>query len=591
MVAAIEGLHSANFRLPNPPAFLLPLVVVVAFWSGQRPGLLAAAVAVLYNLYHFSTPGRFGHYTRDDLVRVLVWAVTIPGTALLVGWLRDRLERAEHAALVASEQRFSKAFDASPLAMAVIGLDGDRVLQANQAFLTLLRLPSDALPTQTFSQMLVKGGDRSGPHDGQAWQEEMVLRTSAGSEVTTLASFEHIELRAQPCLLGFFYDITERRRLEENLRQAQKMEAMGRLAGGIAHDFNNLLTVINTDALLLQRSVRPAEERAELAKEILEAGERAVGLTGQLLAFSRKQPLRLQILSLNEVVTRAMPLVKRLLPAHVEVLTSLDPRLHSVLADRTQMDQVLLNLVTNARDAMPSGGRLCVTTANVQAAGAQRVRLSVSDTGVGIDPAAQPHVFEPFFTTRASGKGTGLGLATVYSVLRQTGGDVTVDSTLGRGSTFHVLLPSAGEGVAGAAPSEAAGPSTPGMGETILLAEDEPAVRVVVARTLRSSGYQVLEAGDGAEGVAVAQAHAGPIDLLLTDVVMPGMSGRQLAAQLVGMRPEMRVLYMSGHTNDPVLDAAASKLSVSLLSKPFTPERLEEAVREALQQTKPALLP
>ncbi len=583
VIALLEGLRVAGFRVPNPPALLLPLVVLTAFWSGLPAGLSAAAVVVLYDLFAFSIPGQLGQYTRDDLWRVVIWALTTPGTAWGVGWLRSRLERVEQAALEASEERFSKVFGASPLAMAVISLDQEQVLHANDALLGLLGWPPGVRLTTPFSSLVVRDPAAPRPDSPVAWRAETVLRAADGRAVTTLASFERIEFEGQTCLLGFFYDLSERLRLEENLRQAQKMEAIGRLAGGIAHDFNNLLTVINGNAaMLVAPAGASAEDQAASAKDILDAGERAAALTRELLAFSRKQPLRLASLSLNDVVASAAPLLRRLLPANVELDVAPADGLDLVSADRSQLDQVLLNLVTNARDAMPGGGRVTIATSNVEHGGAPFACLAVTDTGTGIDAAARPHLFEPFFTTRPHGKGTGLGLATVYAVVNRARGELEVHSELGRGSTFRVLLPRA-SAPADAAPVSAAVPLEPGGGgQTILVAEDEPAVRAVAVRTLRAKGYAVLEAGDGTAALAVAAAHAGPIHLLLSDVMMPSMNGRQLAVALRALRPGLRVLFMSGHVDDAELNASVSENTESVLPKPFTPEVLGRAVREAL---------
>jgi PAS domain S-box-containing protein len=398
-----------------------------------------------------------------------------------------------------------------------------------------------------------------------------------------------------PRLAGTVRDVTRRRAaeearaaLEEQLRQAQKMEAVGRLAGGIAHDFNNLLTVINGYAEVLLGDLPPTDPRRGGAEAVKDAGERAARLTRQLLAFGRRQVLAPVVLSLNDVVASAEPMLRRLIGEDVALAAALDPRLPPVKADPGQVEQVLMNLVLNAREAMPTGGRVAVATRAVEvgpghpAAGELAAdwyaELAVSDTGAGMPAEVRARVFEPFFTTK--GKGTGLGLATVFGVVKQSGGHVLVESAVGAGTTFRVLLPA----VAGSAPGPAAEPAAgPARGaETVLLVEDEKGVRRIARLALEGAGYAVLEAADGPAAVAAAAAHPGPVDLLLTDVVMPGMGGRQLAEAVRRARPGVRVLYMSGYTDDAVLRHGVGDGTDAFLQKPFTPRALAEKVRAVL---------
>jgi two-component system, cell cycle sensor histidine kinase and response regulator CckA len=380
-------------------------------------------------------------------------------------------------------------------------------------------------------------------------------------------------------LIGTVQDITDRRRLEEQLVQSQKMEAIGRLAGGIAHDFNNLLTAIIGYADLLARRVKETPRLLNNVQEILEAAERAAGLTRQLLAFSRKQVLQPRVLSLNVAVADMQTMLRRLIGEDVQLVAALDPALGQARADPSQLEQVILNLAVNARDAMPQGGRLTLETANAELEDGRYVSLSVSDTGVGMDAEVRKHLFEPFFTTKGPGKGTGLGLATVYGIVAQSGGSILVESEPGRGTTFKVFLPRVDEPLASHAGPEALPPA--GGTETVLVAEDEDGVRSLICEILGELGYDVREAARP-EAAIKAFSAGGEVHLLLTDVVMPGMNGPQLAARLAALRPGLRVLYMSGYTGDSVALQGVLEQGTHLLQKPFTPDALARKVREVL---------
>ncbi len=381
-------------------------------------------------------------------------------------------------------------------------------------------------------------------------------------------------------------------RTEHQLLQAQKMEAVGRLAGGVAHDFNNLLTVIGGRSELLLQRLRPGEPLRRHAELIEKTAKRAATLTQQLLAFSRKQMLQPKVLDLNAVVADTSKILRRLIGEDIELVMVTDPALGRVEADPGQLAQVILNLAVNARDAMPRGGRLILKTANVELddgfvrhhAGGRsgsHVMLEVSDTGIGMDAETRSHLFEPFFTTKGPGEGTGLGLATVYGIVKQSGGYVEVQSEPGRGTTFKIYLPRVEE-VAGSLDAGPAAQDVPSGLETVLLVEDEEDVRDLAREILEMSGYTVLEARHGREALAVNDRHAGPIHLLLTDVVMPEMGGRALADHLGPRRPEMRALYMSGYTGDALGRHGVLEANVALLRKPFTPEVLARRVREVL---------
>ncbi len=384
--------------------------------------------------------------------------------------------------------------------------------------------------------------------------------------------------------------MTERKRLEHQLVQAQKMEAVGRLAGGIAHDFNNQLTVVLGRSEMLLERLPPEDPRRRPAQLIRETAERAAGLTRQLLAFSRKQVLEPKVLDLNQVVGGMEKMLRRLIGEDVELTLAPGAGLGAVSADPGQLEQVVMNLAVNARDAMPQGGRLLLRTANAEldttacrrhadAAPGRYVMLEVTDTGVGMDAATQARIFEPFFTTKEAGKGTGLGLATVFGIVKQSNGHIWVYSEPGHGTTFKVLLPRI-EGEADGAPAETAAARR--GSETILLAEDEPELRALVAEHLEARGYTVLAAATPEEALGLARAHAGPIHLLLTDVVMPGLSGRALSEQFRAERPEARVLYMSGYTDEIIGHHGLLEAGTALLQKPFTGNALALKVREVL---------
>ncbi len=383
----------------------------------------------------------------------------------------------------------------------------------------------------------------------------------------------------------------ERRRLEEQFQQSQKMEAIGHLAGGIAHDFNNLLTAITGYSdLVLSRLHEDDPVRRDI-EEIKSAGERAAGLTRQLLAFGRRQIIAPRVLDLNGIVAGIDSLLERVIGEDIERVAVLAPDLGHVKVDPGQIEQVIMNLAVNARDAMPKGGKLTIETANVELdrAYARRhvsvqpgpyVMLAVSDNGCGMDQATKDRLFEPFFTTKEVGKGTGLGLATVYGIVKQHRGNIWVYSEPGQGATFKVYLPRVEE-TADILVPERRGP-VQGGSETVLVVEDEPVVRRLVCDILEGLGYTVLEAGQGDEALEVCRRHQGPVSLLVTDVVMPGMSGNELAQRLVESLPRLKVLFLSGYTSNTIVHHGILQEGVAFLQKPFTPEALAREVREIL---------
>jgi len=398
--------------------------------------------------------------------------------------------------------------------------------------------------------------------------------------------------------IGALVDITERKLLEDELRQAQKMEAVGRLAGGVAHDFNNLLTVIKGYAELLGNEPGDTGTYQRNLEQIRKAADRAAALTRQLLAFSRRQVLALEAVNLGEVVANLQELLQRLLGEDVELATQYGETLGQVRADRGQIEQVLMNLAINARDAMPQGGKLAITTANIDLAKpvssgrftvmpGEYVVLTVTDSGSGMDDETQSHIFEPFFTTKEQGKGTGLGLSTVYGIVKQSGGYIWVSSEVGKGTSFKIYLPRMFESTETAAahvPVKEVVGATGAESNTLLLVEDEAGIRELTSELLAGWGYEVLVARNGVEALEISGKHRGAIDLMVTDVVMPHMNGRDLAERMRQMRPEMKVIYMSGYTDNLVLQGGMVEEGSDFIQKPFSADTLAKRVRAALQK-------
>jgi PAS domain S-box-containing protein len=430
---------------------------------------------------------------------------------------------------------------------------------------------------------------------GEAWTGEFSVQGKSGKAFPALLTTSPVRDQSGR-VLGFVQvsiDLTERRNLEEQFRQSQKMDAVGRLAGGIAHDFNNLLTVIRLNTEIIMEGLGPTDPRADDVKQIRSAAERASSLTRQLLAFSRKQILQPRVLDMNSVVANVEPMLRRLIGEDVSITANCGARGY-VVADPGQLDQVLVNLVVNARDAMPQGGRITIETRNIDldetyssehapVVPGRFVMLAVSDTGVGMTKDTKEHAFDPFFTTKEAGKGTGLGLATVYGIVKQSGGYVWIYSEPGHGTTLKLYFPEV-SAVAAFTGSEPRTPSPEAQrgSETILLVEDEDAVRGLTLRILEKQGYRVIAAQHGREAMEIASKEQGHIHLVLTDVVMPGMNGRGLVERLSGIRPRIKSLYMSGYTDDDIIRRGFIEPSKSFLQKPFTSDSLLQTVRKVL---------
>ncbi len=507
---------------------------------------------------------------------------------------RKRME----AEIRESEERYRLLFERNLAGVYRSTPDG-RLLECNRAFAKMMGFASpaeamghpgaayhtDRKAREQFLERLRR--------EGSLVNDENQVRRKDGSLIWIVENVSLIsDGDGEEILLGTVFDMTERRRLEEQLLQSQKMEAVGRLAGGIAHDFNNLLTAISGYSELLLTQLPEGDPRRESAEEIRQAGSRAAALTRQLLAFSRRQVLEPRVLDLNAVISGMERMLRRVIGEDVELTTALELELWRSKADPGQIEQAILNLVVNARDAMPRGGRLTVETANVELdekfAGlyatvhpGPHVMLAVSDTGVGMDAELQARLFEPFFTTKERGKGTGLGLSTTYGIVKQSGGSIWVYSEPGHGTTFKIYLPRCEEPLED--PVLPAPRTAPAAGtESVLLVEDEPEVRRLVEKLLGLKGYKVLSAASPAEAIAVSRRHEAPIDLLLTDVIMPGMNGRELARILAETRPRMKVLYMSGYTDAAISQQGILAPGTAFLSKPFTPDVLARKVREVI---------
>jgi PAS domain S-box-containing protein len=420
---------------------------------------------------------------------------------------------------------------------------------------------------------------------------EADLVSKDGTSTPHLFTGTMVTLDDRRCAVGAAIDVVERRRLEQQLRQSQKMEAVGQLAGGVAHDFNNVLTVVLSNSELLLRAMGPQDPRREELQDIREAAHRAASLTRQLLAFSRKQVLKPQVLNLNEVVVNVEKMLRRLIGEDIELVTMFEPQLWAAEADPGQIEQIVMNLAVNARDAMPDGGKLSIETGNVELdetfarshypiVPGRYVMVAMCDTGEGMDAETRSRIFEPFFTTKKLGKGTGLGLSTVYGIVKQSGGYIWAYSEEGLGTTFKIYFPRVEREAESLEPASVA-PDPVSGSETVLLVEDNESVRTLARRILENEGYEVIEAHNAAQALLSGGRHEGRIDLLLTDLVMPEISGRELAEKMSGLRPEARVLFVSG------LESGPWSAGAGFLQKPFTPDSLARKVREVLDGAQP----
>jgi two-component system, cell cycle sensor histidine kinase and response regulator CckA len=519
---------------------------------------------------------------------------------------RDITERLMAEEATRSAEEYRNLFRLANDPILIIDPEGEIVIDVNEKAcetygigrssfigLSMIELSRDsARGEQQLQALLANEGNR---------EFETVQMRADGMPLHLLVHSAIIEYQGRKAILSINRDITKRKLAEEALRQSeerlfqsQRIEAVGRLAGGIAHDFNNLLTVINGYSYLTLTHRSLNEQLRPNVEQIKKAGERAASLTRQLLAFSRKQVLQPKVIDLNTLIQDTGKMLSCLIGEDIELHTELASEIGNIKADRGQIEQVIVNLVVNARDAMPGGGKLTIQTASVlpgegepEASPGPYIMLAISDTGAGISEETRPKIFEPFFTTKEAGKGTGLGLATVYGIIKQSGGHILVSSTVGQGTIFKIYLPQVSD------EAELLVIDTPikekaQAGETILLVEDEDIVREITLRTLEIMGYKVLKACNGGQALQVCAEYKEDIHLLLTDVVMPGINGRVLADQLSITRPQMRILFMSGYTDDATLHKGVLQKGTNFLGKPFTPESLTRKVREVLELAKTA---
>ncbi|MBZ5721663.1 MAG: response regulator [Acidobacteriia bacterium] len=578
-------------------------IMVSAWYGGWKPGLVATSFALTVSTY-FSLEGAQSNADyRKAIIHLTLFAVV----ALLICWFNAALRSAQEG-LLRSEINFRSLVTNAPYGICRCDSTGI-VLGVNPAFVTELGYES--------ASELVGHNLANLYADSQQWfhladyfrsllpfqglTAEWVRKD--GSPTAVRLSGRAIRGEGNAIFFELFSeDVSERRTLEQQLRQAQKMEAIGRLAGGIAHDFNNLLMVISGYCEFLLDRIGSNPELRGPAQEIANAAERATSLTRQLLAFSRKQMLAPKVLDLNAVVTENLKMLTRLIGEDIDLVMVPGTDIGAVKADPGQVEQVIMNLAVNARDAMPHGGKLTIETANVEldenyarlhapAVPGEYVMLAISDTGTGMDTDTQSHIFEPFFSTKGA-KGTGLGLSMVYGIVKQSGGYVWVYSEPGKGSTFKIYLPrvdAAGEAMVALAP--AASVSAVQGHETILLVEDEANLRQLAQHYLENQGYTVLAASDAAAAIQLSNHQSGPIHLLLTDVIMPGMNGRELAQRIASVRPDTKVLYMSGYTENAIGHNGTLDAGIILLQKPFTLPALRTKVREVLDTPLPQEVP
>ena len=516
------------------------------------------------------------------------------GKLVMRGLFLDVTERKQaEEKLLGSEQRLHTTVNAAPVVLFALDPAGVFTFSAGKGLQDMGLRPGEVVGRSVFD--LYRDTPETLDH---------ARRALSGEEFTAIDDLPQLqriyETRWAPArdsagnpsgVIGVATDITERVQLQEQLRSMQQLEAIGRLAGGIAHDFNNLMNIVLGHAELLSAETDLTERMKNGLDQVRRAAQRAASLTHQLLAFSRKQVLQPKVLNLNEIVADVQKMLSRVIGEDIELVSRLHPSLGRVKADPVQMEQVLMNLAVNARDAMPHGGTLLMETTNVELGEAHArqhpgfpagpcVMLTVSDTGHGMDDETLEHIFEPFFTTKGLGKGTGLGLATVYGIVTQSGGNISVSSALGKGTTFQVYLPA--ETALAETPVEEPVGEIAGGTETILVVEDEPNLRDITRIFLEDYGYRVLEAVDVEDALQYVKTFADPIHLTLTDVIMPGMSGRQLAEQILSARPGMKIVYMTGYTDDMVVQHKVLEPGVMLLQKPFDKIQLARKIRLVL---------
>ncbi len=605
------GVAVLSIILALIPAFLLSdvgesrlvvfavAIMVSAWYGGWKPGLVATSFALTVSAY-FSLAGA---HSAAEYRRAIIHLALFVFVAGLICWFNAALRYAQEG-LRRSEINFRSLVTHAPYGVCRCDSSGI-LLDVNPALVAMLGYSSGAdLVGRNLANLYSDSQQWFGLADYLGLLEKFQglpadwLRNDRTIVSVRLSGRAFRDERNTIFFELFAEDVTERRALEQQLRQAQKMEAVGRLAGGIAHDFNNLLMVISGYSEFLLGQIGDDPGMRGHAQEIANAAARATSLTRQLLAFSRKQMLDPKIVDLNSVVAENVKMLTRVIGEDIDLVMVPGPDIGAVKADPGQIEQVIMNLAVNARDAMPHGGKLTIETANVTLDAnyarfhapvkpGDYVMLAISDTGMGMDADTQAHIFEPFYTTKGL-KGTGLGLSTVYGIVKQSEGYIWLYSEAGKGTSFKIYLPrfSATGEVPAMQPALAQEPTSPGH-ETILLVEDEENLRRLARQSLENQGYSVIDAPDGATAIQISQAHKGPIHLLLTDVIMPGMNGRELADKVAPTRPEMRVLYVSGYTENHIGHNGTLDEGITLLQKPFTLPALKAKVREMLDTPLP----
>jgi two-component system cell cycle sensor histidine kinase/response regulator CckA len=597
---------SFNFACQTATGYAAEEMLGKVFWEYLLiPEEVEGVRAVFQDLRADHFPNSHENYwvAKDGSRRLISWSSTalsgrngeveyVIGTGVDITELRHRQDELRQV-----NETLGAVIDTSPLAIVAMDLAG-RVVSWNRAAERIFGWSEEEVLGQVFPA--VPEDDMAFFHDnlerirlGEVLSGVERNRNTKGGAPVAVALWNAPRRNAAGEVVGaisVIADVTERKRLEDQFRQSQKMEAVGRLAGGVAHDFNNLLTVITGYSQMVLDTFSAEDMLRGYVEEVLRAAESAAALTNQLLAFSRRQVVQPQVLDLNTLVVNVDKMLHRLIGEDIELVTALSPSLPKIKVDPGQFQQVLMNLVVNARDAMPDGGRLTIETTAARfkerdappgLAPGNYVELSVRDTGKGMDEEIRRRLFEPFFTTKARGKGTGLGLSTAYGIVKQSGGDIWVTTEPGKGSQFQIYLPAAEEAEAAAAQGCLAPSQQQGV-ETILLVEDETGLRKLVREVLRAHGYAVLQAGDVREAMRICEQHLGAIHLFLTDVVMPHMSGRELAEHATALRPGMKVLYMSGYTDVIAEQPAADQ--APFLQKPFTPDALLAKIRDVLDE-------
>jgi len=519
---------------------------------------------------------------------VAVWEADVTECLALLAKMKNSTEQDLVTYLEENEQKTQEVFNAI------------RIIDVNSATLALFEASNkkhmlDELPKTLAESGLQRvmealSGFASG-QDGFEGEAEFITLTGKKKTLHMLVSLQHKTEDKSDTILINLIDISQQKDLEDQLRQSQKMEAIGRLAGGVAHDFNNLLTVILNYGQMLADDVSLSDPKHRKVEQIVECAERAAGLTQQLLAFSRKQVMALKVLDLNESISRMDKMLRRLLGEDIELINELDPHIGMIKADSSQIEQIIMNLAVNARDAMPKGGKLIIETGNVDiddiyvtyhpnVEPGNYVVVTITDTGEGMPEAIKSKIFEPFFTTKGLGKGTGLGLSTVYGNIKQSGGHIWVYSEVGIGTSFKLFFPRLE--APGERPEKEDQDYSTKKAETVLIADDEPGVKTLAANALRKLGYKVIEAGNSKEALAMSEQTKGKIDLLLTDVIMPDLNGKALADKLSKLRPDMKVLFMSGYSDKAISQNGILMPGTKLVQKPFSQKSLSKAVRDVL---------